>query len=121
MRKYLISSQPPATAAAIETIENDFGISLPSSYKEFLMVNNGGLARSNDRRFRDSVFFAVADTPNSLSSEIFERTRKDRIPVASNLAGDYLYVTIPSFEVFLGDSKVAENFEKFVKDFLLEM
>ena len=120
MEEFLLSSEPPPSLENIEAIESKYDLILPASYKEFLMTNNGGVALSEDRRFRDSVFFSVANTANSLSSEIYERRNKNRIPIGSNLAGVYISIDASSGEVFLAKTKVADDFESFVRSYLLK-
>ncbi|MCW1924607.1 SMI1/KNR4 family protein [Luteolibacter arcticus] len=116
MKKYLRSIHPPASPEDIEEIERRFGLVLPLAYKDFLMRNNGGLCR-----LMDYFFLSVSDTGSSLSSAIYERADKTRLPIGNDMGGKRITIDMASGAVLLGNKKVADSFERFVAEFLVGM
>lgn len=115
---YLNSPKQKVSYSEIEQIENKFSVRLPDSYKEFLTINNGGHACSQDSRFDDMVFFAIADCPTSLESEVYENEDSRYFPIGFNLNEDYLFIDLNTGEIVLNGEIVAESFSVFLSKLL---
>lgn len=115
---YLRLSKEKIQCNDIERVESTFSVQFPNSYKEFLLLNNGGAADISDPRLRHTVFFAIAYCSISLEIELYENKKTGFIPIGFNNNEDYIYINLNTNEVVLYDKVIANTFEEFIHKFL---
>lgn len=115
---YLILSKEKIQYEDIEKVESTFSIQFPDSYKDFLLLNNGGQAAISDPRIIYALFFAIADGTRNLRNELHENKKYGFIPIGMNLNQDFIYINLNTKEVVLNDEVIANSFEEFVHKFL---
>ena len=99
---YLKLSKEKIQYDDIERVESTFSVQFPDSYKEFLLLNNGGQAAISDPRIKHALFFAIADGRRDLRIELYENKKNGFIPIGINgrllisifnlLTSIYLYI-----------------------------
>lgn len=100
----IVDGNPPTTLHAIEKFERDRGLSLPSLYKNFLLVTNGGVPETPAFPIEGmalnpigiiQVFLGIGvrwpTTELSYAYDLYAGGFPDGIvPIASNGTGDYV-------------------------------
>ena len=102
----------------IERIDSRFAIKFPDSYKEFLLLNNGGVAfLSEDDPSYAAVFFEILE----LEMNVGENEKSGFIPIGRDPREHTIYIKIDTGEVVLDDKIIARDIldycHRFTKSF----
>ena len=116
--KYLRSSQKTISASELDEIEQKLNLIFPKEYRFFLLDNNGGLSKSDDKRFDDAVFNVADDYERSLILEIMEYfdagNDLSMIPIGETLNEDPILLKLPSGGIFIEGEMISKDFNTFL-------
>ena len=118
MNRYLVSPEAQIVDSDIVSLEEEYSISFPPSYRDFLKKHNGGHPETENDLMALGVFYAIADVPTSLSSAIYERELDHLIPFAESGNEDQISFDFKDGTIWHLGKKIALSFDEFVSSYL---
>lgn len=113
--RYLSNHFGPITEEKVAKLEAVIGWSLPTPYRNFLLKENGGLAKRKTDDFPTLLFFGISDVTNDLEVN-WKETQGDYkkwiLPIGEDLNQDHILLDLRSGKVRV-EGKV-HDFESYV-------
>ncbi|MEC5127862.1 SMI1/KNR4 family protein [Verrucomicrobiales bacterium BCK34] len=121
-KRYLASHFGPISEQDVCALESAIGRSLPASYRNFLLKENGGHAHPKSEDFASLLFFGIYDGPNDLEThwgESRDRYKESILPIGEDLNQDHILLDLGSGKLHLEGE--VHDFDHFLQTQLVQI
>ncbi|MEK7950723.1 SMI1/KNR4 family protein [Luteolibacter soli] len=109
----------PISETDVSEFEKLLPLPLPASYRQFLLLENGGVARNTKKSGSMMVMFGIYNGPNDLS-EHWEESREDLpatvLPIGENGNQDLIGLDLRDGAIYLEGERIASDFADWIRD-----
>lgn len=117
--RYFAHHFGPISESDVSKLEKLLPLPLPASYRQFLLSENGGVARESPKSGSMMVMFGIYDGPNDLS-EHWEDSREDLpatvLPIGENTNQDLIGLDLRDGAIYVEGERIASDFVHWIRD-----